>query len=151
MHTPSFSDSENVSLSSEHCDNEELSVLELECEEKSDEEKQLLTDYENYCEIHGIIPGTIRAVETQTGTTLEMLASRVFRMEDTLRMVYSRVRNTEMICKRNISLILDQSDQHFEKMMMGFRAIQKCWDLSADAQIQMGEAVDQFKELTGVL
>ena len=66
-------------------------------------------------------------------------------------MVYARVRNTEMITKRNISVILDQNDQHFEKMMMGFRAIQKCWDLSAEAQMQMGEAVDQFKELTGVL
>ena len=122
MHTPSFSNSDNVSFSSEHCDNEEY-----KCEEEKND------------------------AATQTGTTLETLAKRVYRMEDTLRMVYSRVRNTEMICKRNISLILDQSDQHFEKMMMGFRAIQKCWDLSAEAQIQMGEAVDQFKELTGVL
>ena len=130
MHTPSFSNSDNVSFSSEHCDNEELSLLELEYNEEKEEKHD---------------------VGTQTGTTLETLASRVFRMEDTLRMVYARVRNTEMICKRNISLILDQSDQHFEKMMMGFRAIQKCWDLSAEAQIQMGEAVDQFKELTGVL
>ena len=130
MHTPSFSDSENVSLSSEHCENEELSVLELEYNEEKEEKND---------------------AATQTGTSLETLARRVYRMEDTLRMVYSRVRNTEMICKRNISLILDQSDQHFEKMMMGFRAIQKCWDLSAEAQMQMGEAVDQFKELTGVL
>ena len=117
MHTPSFSNSDSLSLTEE--------------DHKCEEEK--------------------KDASTQTGTTLETLASRVFRMEDTLRMVYSRVRSTEMICKRNISLILDQSDQHFEKMMMGFRAIQKCWDLSAEAQMQMGEAVDQFKELTGVL
>ena len=130
MHTPSFSDSDNVSLTEEY-----------KCEEKSDVMRGVESFY----------PAHTEDKSTQTGTTLETLASRVFRMEDTLRMVYSRVRSTEMICKRNISLILDQSDKHFEKMMLGFRAIQKCWDLSAEAQMQMGEAVDQFKELTGVL
>ena len=118
METPSFSNSESLSLSEEY-----------KCEEKNE-------------------------VATQTESNqdpLQYLSNRVYQMEHLLRMVYARVRNTEMITKRNISVILDQNDKHFEKMMMGFRAIQKCWDLSAEAQMQMGEAVDQFKELTGVL
>ena len=119
MNTPSFSNSESLSLSEEY-----------KCEEKNEVATQ---------------------TEPNTDTPLQYLSNRVFQMEHLLRMVYARVRNTEMITKRNISVILDQNDRNFEKMMMGFRAIQKCWDLSADAQMQMGEAVDQFKELTGVL
>ena len=120
MNTPSFSNSESLSLSEE----------EQKCEEKNEVATQ---------------------TEPNTDTPLQYLSIRVFQMEHLLRMVYARVRNTEMITKRNISVILDQNDKHFEKMMMGFRAIQKCWDLSAEAQMQMGEAVDQFTELTGVL
>ena len=61
-------------------------------------------------------------VATQTesnmeDTPLQYLSNRVFQMEHLLRMVYARVRNTEMITKRNISVILDQNDQHFDKMM----------------------------------
>ena len=119
MNTPSFSNSESLSLSEEY-----------KCEEKKDVETQ---------------------TESNTDTPLQYLSNRVYQMEHLLRMVYARVRNTEMITKRNISVILDQNDQHFDKMMDGFRAIQRCWDLSAEAQMQMGEAVDQFKELTGVL
>ena len=128
MKTPSFSNS--ISYSSEHCDNECDSEEEQKCEEKNDVDTQ---------------------TESNTDTPLQYLSNRVFQMEHLLRMVYARVRNTEMITKRNISVILDQNDRHFDKMMDGFRAIQKCWDLSAEAQMQMGEAVDQFKELTGVL
>ena len=120
METPSFSNSESLSLSEEY-----------KCEEKNEVATQTESNMED--------------------TPLQYLSNRVFQMEHLLRMVYARVRNTEMITKRNISVILDQNDKHFEKMMMGFRAIQKCWDLSAEAQMQMGEAVDQFKELTGVL
>ena len=122
METTSFSNSESLSLSEES--------EEYKCEEKKDVETQ---------------------TESNTDTPLQYLSNRVYQMEHLLRLVYARVRNTEMITKRNISVILDQNDQHFEKMMMGFRAIQRCWDLSAEAQMQMGEAVDQFKELTGVL
>ena len=128
MNTPSFSNS--VSFSSEHCDNECDSEDEQKCEEKNDVATQ---------------------TESNPDTPLQYLSNRVFQMEHLLRMVYARVRNTEMITKRNISVILDQNDRHFDKMMDGFRAIQRCWDLSADAQMQMGEAVDQFKQLTGVL
>ena len=129
METPSFSNSESLSLSSsEHCDNE------CEEEQKCEEKNEVATQ-----------------TEPNTDTPLQYLSNRVYQMEHLLRMVYARVRNTEMITKRNISVILDQNDQHFDKMMDGFRAIQRCWDLSADAQMQMGEAVDQFKELTGVL
>ena len=117
MNTPSFSNSESLSLSEEY-----------KCEEKNEGATQ---------------------TEPNTDTPLQYLSNRVYQMEHLLRMVYARVRNTEMITKRTLSVILYQNDRNFEKMMMGFRAIQKCWDLSAEAQIQMGEAV--VKELTGVL
>ena len=122
METPSFSNSDTVSLSEEF---------------KREEEKREEEEFADK--------------STQTEPTIKSLSTRVFHMEQTLRMVYARVRNTEIMTKRNISVLLDQSDKHFEKMMMGFRAIQRCWDLSADAQMQMGEAVDDFKSLTGLL
>ncbi len=121
METPSFSNSDTVSLSEE-----------FKQEEKREEEE-------------------FADKSTQTEPTIKSLSTRVFHMEQTLRMVYARVRNTEIMTKRNISVLLDQSDKHFEKMMLGFRAIQRCWDLSAEAQMQMGEAVDDFKSLTGLL
>ena len=128
METPSFSNSDNVSLTEEQ----------LECPSEDEQKREEKND-------------VATQTESNPDTPLQYLSNRVYQMEHLLRMVYARVRNTEMITKRNISVILDQNDRHFDKMMDGFRAIQRCWDLSADAQMQMGEAVDQFKELTGVL
>jgi hypothetical protein len=128
METPSFSNSDNVSLTEEQ----------LECPSEDEQKREEKND-------------VATQTESNPDTPLQYLSNRVFQMEHLLRMVYARVRNTEMITKRNISVILDQNDRHFDKMMDGFRAIQRCWDLSADAQMQIGEAVDQFKQLTGVL
>ena len=62
-----------------------------------------------------------------------------------------RLVNLEATIHNQLAIILDSNQRQFDKVMEGFRAIQKCWDLSADAQIQMGEAVDQFKQLTGMM
>ena len=82
-------------------------------------------------------------VGTQTeiqAEPLEQLCLRVSQMEHTLRIIYSRVNTTQRSVNKN-----------FEKIMEGFRAIQKCWYLSAEKQMEIGEAVDNFKELAGQL
>jgi hypothetical protein len=61
-------------------------------------------------------------------------------MEHTLRMIYGRINTTHVTVKHN-----------FEKIMEGFRAIQKCWIMSAQAQIETGDAVENFKEIVGQL
>jgi hypothetical protein len=81
--------------------------------------------------------GTQTEIEAEP---LEQLCLRVSQMEHTLRIIYSRVNTTQRIVNKN-----------FEKIMEGFRAIQKCWYLSAEKQMEIGEAVDNFKELAGQL
>lgn len=109
METPSFSDSDRVSLSEEKTP--ELSMEQL----------------------------------------VMKLCDRVTQIEHTQRIMYSMVAATRRIVKRNLSVILDSNDRNFEKMMLGFRAIQQCWDMSAHAQMKISEAVDDFQELSGQL
>ena len=71
---------------------------------------------------------------------LTRLCERVAQMEHTLRMIYGRINTTHVTVKHN-----------FEKIMEGFRAIEKCWIMSAQAQIETGDAVENFKEIVGQL
>ena len=61
-----------------------------------------------------------------------------------------RLLNIEASLNNHLAIILDANETQFRKIMEGFRAIQKCWTMSAEATIEMGDAVDQFKQLTGL-
>ena len=70
---------------------------------------------------------------------------------DAIADMSERLSNIEASLNNHLAIILDQNETQFRKIMQGFRAIQKCWTMSAEATIEMGDAVDQFKQLTGVL
>ena len=70
---------------------------------------------------------------------------------DAIADMSERLTNIEAVLNNHLAIILDQNDTQFRKIMEGFRAIQKCWTMSAEATIEMGDAVDQFKQLTGMM
>ena len=70
---------------------------------------------------------------------------------DAIADMSERLSNIEASLNNHLSIILDQNETHFRKIMDGFRAIEKCWKMSAEATIEMGDAVDQFKQLTGCM
>ena len=70
---------------------------------------------------------------------------------DAIADMSERLSNIEASLNNHLSILLDQNETHFRKIMDGFRAIEKCWKMSAEATIEMGDAVDQFKQLTGCM
>ena len=70
---------------------------------------------------------------------------------DAIADMSERLTNIEAVLNNHLAIILDQNETQFQKIMEGFRAIQKCWTMSAEATIEMGDAVDQFKQLTGMM
>ena len=70
---------------------------------------------------------------------------------DAIADMSERLSNIEASLNNHLSIILNQNETHFRKIMDGFRAIEKCWKMSAEATIEMGDAVDQFKQLTGCM
>ena len=70
---------------------------------------------------------------------------------DAIADMSERLSNIEASLNNHLAILLDQNETHFRKIMDGFRAIEKCWKMSAEATIEMGDAVDQFKQLTGCM
>ncbi len=121
--TPSFSSTEEQEMGFSLGD---LYRLDAGQEEMKEEEKTSAADV-----------GTQTEIDITVAEVISDMAERLVNLEATIH--------------NQLAIILDSNQRQFDKVMEGFRAIQKCWDLSADAQIQMGEAVDQFKQLTGMM
>ena len=78
-------------------------------------------------------------------------AALVITAADAIAGMSERLLNIEASLNNHLAIMLDQNETHFRKIMDGFRAIEKCWKMSAEATIEMGDAVDQFKQLTGCM
>ena len=122
MDTPSFSTSEDREMGFSVGD---LYRLDLDMEEQKEEKSnELMVD---------------KTTQTDYITAGDAIAD-----------MSERLSNIEASLNNHLAIILDQNETQFRKIMQGFRAIQKCWTLSAEATIEMGDAVDQFKQLTGL-
>ena len=123
MDTPSFSRSDEQEMGFSVGD---LYRLDLDMEEQKEEKsnEKLMVD---------------KTTQTDYITAVDCIADMA-----------ERLLNIEASLNNHLAIILDANETQFRKIMEGFRAIQKCWTMSAEATIEMGDAVDQFKQLTGL-
>ena len=124
MDTPSFSRSEDQEMGFSVGDLYRLDLDMEEAEQKEEKSNELVVD---------------KTTQTDYITAGDAIAD-----------MSERLSNIEASLNNHLAIILDQNETQFRKIMQGFRAIQKCWTMSAEATIEMGDAVDQFKQLTGL-
>ena len=128
MDTPSFSQSEEREMGFSVGD---LYRLDLDIKEEMKEEKD--------------------SADSAAAETTAALVDLGITATDAIADMSERLSNIEASLNNHLSILLDQNETHFRKIMDGFRAIEKCWKMSAEATIEMGDAVDQFKQLTGCM